>query len=178
MNMAETTAWYFGNEPGHLKALVGDARKMGQIIGRSRRILLVSGPKIAEDGGAPAIPVVKSIPFTSLVMSPMTRPLAKEDGDIKPDAFMNVLEVMDRVRDPFWKGFDGEGRYDLIIFIGMDYYFASQMFSLLKHFGHGVKSMSLEPYYQPNASYSFTNLTQELWEAEIKKLAEALGGVA
>jgi acetyl-CoA decarbonylase/synthase complex subunit epsilon len=175
--MAETTAWYFGNEPGHLKALVGDARKMGQIIGRSKRILLVVGPKIAEDGGAPAVPVVKSIPSTSLVMSPKTRPVVREDGEMNPDAFMNVLEVMDRVRDPFWKGFDGEGRYDLIIFVGMDYYFASQMFSLLKHFGHGVKSMSLEPHYQPNASYSFTNLTQELWEGEMKKLAEALGGV-
>lgn len=177
MKMPETTAWYFGNEPGHLKALVGDARKMSQIIGRSRRILLVVGPRVVDDC-APAMPVVKSIPHASLVMSPKTRPMVMGDGEIKPDAYMNVLEVMDRVRDPFWKGFDGQGRYDLIIFVGMDYYFASQMFSLLKHFGHGVKSMSLGPLYQPNASYSFTNLTQDLWEGEMVKLAELLGGNA
>jgi CO dehydrogenase/acetyl-CoA synthase complex epsilon subunit len=173
--MAETTAWYFGNEPGHLKALVGDALQMSKIIGRSSRIMLVTGPKLAEEGGAPAIQVVRSVPHTTLVMSPKTRPFAAGE-DVHPDVYMNVLEVMDRVRDPYWKGFDGGGRYDLIIFVGMDYYFASQMFSLIKHFGHGTKSMSLEPRYQPNASYSFGNLNQELWEEEIGKLPGLLGG--
>jgi len=173
--MAETTAWYFGNEPGHLKALVGDAVQMDRVIGRSSRIMLVAGPKVADEGWAPAISVVRSVPHTTLVMSPKTRSVAAGE-DIHPDAYMNVLEVMDRVRDPYWKGFDGGGRYDLIIFVGMDYYFASQMFSLIKHFGYGAKSMSLEPRYQPNASYSFGNLNQKLWEEEIEKLSKLLGG--
>jgi acetyl-CoA decarbonylase/synthase complex subunit epsilon len=174
--MAAATPWYPGNDPGHVKALVSNAERMARIISRARRILLVTGPLVA--GCKPAISVMKAIPSTCLVASPTTRPAISKEKGIEPVAYMNVLEVMDRVRDPDWRGFDGKGRYNLVILLGMDYYYASQMFSLMKHFGQGVKTMSLDGYYQPNATYSLSNLRGRLWDSEIAKVAELLGGEA
>ena len=173
--MSEATPWYHGNEPGGPKAMVGDADRMGKVIGRAKRILVVTGPRIGSDGGA-LYGVAKVVPKTDFVASPSTRPTISTEIGFEPDAYMNVLEVMDRLRDPYWKGFDGKGRYDLVILMGMDYYYESQMFSLMKHFGHGVKAMSLDRRYQPNASYSFGNLARETWERELHGLAESMGG--
>lgn len=176
--MSYVTPWYLGNDPGHTRAEVADADKMGKVISRARRILLVTGPRVpnGQDVSNPHLSLIRAIPSTSLVVSPVTRPAMSDTEGIEPDAFMNVLEVMDRVRDPDWPGFDGKGRYDLIILMGMDYYYASQMLSLMKHFGHGVETMSLEQKYQPNAGYSFSNLTSALWEEEMVKLTQLLGG--
>ncbi len=171
--MSEATPWFLGNDPGHLKAAVADSERMSRIMSRAKRILTVVGPEVGE--GA-QLSVVGAIPGAGLVASPKTRPLLASLDGIKPDAYMNVLEVVDRLRDPDWPGFDGKGRYDLVIFLGMDYYYASQMLSSIKHFGHGTRTISLQRYYQPNASYSMPNLSPALWETEMGKLACLLRG--
>lgn len=174
--MAQASSYYHGNEPGHIRASVADGERMGKIIGRSRRILLVSGPRIDGKDSSPMTEVIRTLPASTMVASPRTRGFMAQQDGVEPDAYMNVLEVMDRVRDPYWKGFDGGGRYDLVILLAMDYYYASQMFSLMKHFGYGVKSMSLDSRYQPNASYSFSNLSPEAWRGELAKLTGMFGG--
>ncbi len=172
--MSESTPWFLGNDPGHVRAVVADADRMSKIISRARRILTVLGPEISDDGAM--LSVVRAIPSSSLVASPRTRPLMAVASGVKPDVYMNVLEVMDRLRDPDWQGFDGKGAYDLVIFLGMDYYYASQMFSLMKHFGRGVGTVSLGRHYQPNARYSFSNLVPATWHAQMQRLAGLLRG--
>ena len=174
MSLPDATPWFLGNEPGHARAVVADSESMSKIILRARRILTVLGPKIPSDGTA--LSVARAIPSASLVASPRTRPLMAAASGVEPDLYMNVLEVMDRLRDEEWKGFDGKGPYDLVILFGMDYYYASQMFSLMKHFDRGTRTISLDRYYHPNAGYSLPNLGPAVWESEMKKLAGLLRG--
>ena len=39
-----------------------------------------------------------------------------------PAAFMNAMEISQRVGDPTWQGLDGKGHPDLVMYVGMPYY--------------------------------------------------------
>jgi anaerobic carbon-monoxide dehydrogenase, CODH/ACS complex subunit epsilon len=68
--------------------------------------------------------------------------------------------------DPQWQGLDGKGGYDLVAFLGITYYYASQAMSALKNFSK-VKVISIDRYYHPNASMSFGNLKKDVFIAAL-----------
>lgn len=76
---------------------------------------------------------------------------------------MPAVEAGHRLSDHKWKGLDGKGPYDLAIFAGLPYYMSWTILSGLKHFAPHVKTLTLDNAYQPNASYSFTNLSTKEW---------------
>jgi acetyl-CoA decarbonylase/synthase complex subunit epsilon len=53
---------------------------------------------------------------------------------------------------------DGKGQYDVVIFMGIFYKFASAMFSTLKNFNRDNKRVSIDRYYHVNADMTFGNL--------------------
>ena len=57
-----------------------------------------------------------------------------------------------------WQGLDGKGQYDVVIFMGIFYKFASAMFSALKNFNRDIKRVSIDRYYHVNADMTFGNL--------------------
>jgi acetyl-CoA decarbonylase/synthase complex subunit epsilon len=61
------------------------------------------------------------------------------------------------------------GNVDTIFLAGFSYYFASNIFSHFKHFSK-ITTVSIERFYQPNATYSFPNLTPKRWEQFIQDL--------
>jgi len=85
--------------------------------------------------------------------------------------YYNLHELTNCLRDPNWKGLDGAGNYDFVIFYGIIYYYASQMLSCLKNFATEplMRTVSIDRYYHPNARMSFTNIMPRM-EDEYKAM--------
>jgi acetyl-CoA decarbonylase/synthase complex subunit epsilon len=94
----------------------------------------------------------------------------------QPNASMSAMDIGNRLQDPSWKGLDGKGVYDLALFMGLPYYMEFVILSALKHFSQNLKTMSLDRYYTPHATWSFPNLKiadwRESFEIILSKLEE------
>ena len=79
--------------------------------------------------------------------------------------------------DDEWQGFDGKGKYDVVLFLGFIPYYLSRMLSALKHFSK-VTTISIDQFYQPHAKFSFTNLTRnkELHYRMLDEIINLIGG--
>ena len=94
----------------------------------------------------------------------------------EPAAFMNAMEIGQRVVDPEWQGLDGKGHPDLVLFIALPYYVESLMLSGLKHFAPDLKTMTLDNLFHVHASWSFPNATLEEWAANLKVMTSKFNG--
>jgi acetyl-CoA decarbonylase/synthase complex subunit epsilon len=94
----------------------------------------------------------------------------------KPAAFMSAMDIGQRVVDPHWKGLDGKGGYDLVMFVGLPFYMEELILSGLMHFAPGQKTMTLDNLYHPHASWSFPNATLEEWAANLKVMTSKFEG--
>ena len=61
----------------------------------------------------------------------------------EPAGFMSAMDIGNRIVDPSWKGLDGNGAYDLVIFVGLPFYMEELMLSGLMHFAPEQKTMTL-----------------------------------
>jgi acetyl-CoA decarbonylase/synthase complex subunit epsilon len=116
----------------------------------------------------------KAIGACTTSSSPSVLNALREGGlDAKP---FSPLELSERLGDPSWMGLDGKGRHDLAIFLGFRYYYSWLMLSGLKSFAREhLKTFSLDPYYQPHASYSLPNFpVKARWASFMEGLATAL----
>ena len=89
---------------------------------------------------------------------------------------MNAMDIGNRLKDPTWNGLDGKGPYDVALFMGLPYYMEFVILSGLKHFSKNLKTISLDRYYNPHASWSFPNLKTEEWNLSIETIINNLGG--
>lgn len=97
----------------------------------------------------------------------------REKG-IEPAAVMPVMMVADRLCDPTWKGILGEGQHDLLLLAGLPYYLEWTVLSGLKNFAPGLKTITLDNVYHPNASWSFSNLSAKTWREQLASLIDHL----
>jgi acetyl-CoA decarbonylase/synthase complex subunit epsilon len=51
-------------------------------------------------------------------------------------------------------------KVDLVVYLGFLPYYLSRMLSALKHFSD-IKTIAIDEFYHPHASFSFTNLTKD-----------------
>ncbi|WP_457612363.1 CO dehydrogenase/acetyl-CoA synthase complex subunit epsilon [Methanocaldococcus sp.] len=93
---------------------------------------------------------------------------------LEPDAKIGLIDLINNLKNPYWEGFDGRGNYDLILFIGVPYYIATQGLSTLKHFAPHLRTITLCRFMHPNADYSFPNLSNEEWLDYLNKLKNLL----
>jgi acetyl-CoA decarbonylase/synthase complex subunit epsilon len=154
---------YFpGNVPGIKTALAVNSKQAAKIIQRADRRIVVTGSQLKE--------VDEAIKLSdgALVVAPSTLPQFKERG---VDAVhMNKVNITNLLQDRSqWKGLDGKGPYNLAIYMGSPYYFESQMLSCLKHFS-SCKTISVSRFHQPNATYSFNNMSEEKWKIALADL--------
>jgi acetyl-CoA decarbonylase/synthase complex subunit epsilon len=94
----------------------------------------------------------------------------------QPAAFMNAMEIGQRVVDPEWMGLDDKGHPDLVILVGLPYYVESLMLSGMKHFAPELKTMTIDNLYHVHASWSFPNATLEDWAANLKVMTSKFNG--
>jgi acetyl-CoA decarbonylase/synthase complex subunit epsilon len=89
-------------------------------------------------------------------------------------SWMPIMDISNRLRDPNWQGLDGQGRYDLVLLIGFQYYLEWVTLSGFKHFAPHLKTISLGRYHQPHANWSFPNVTPVDWERQLKSIVKQL----
>ena len=95
--------------------------------------------------------------------------------DFKPTAWMSAMDIGNRLKDPSWKGLDGKWQYDLALFMGLPYYMQFVILAGLKHFSTNLKTISLDRYYNPHATWSFPNLSVKDWKENIEIIVNKLG---
>lgn len=179
--MARAEPWQRAEIPGPVRALViTKPEVVVALLERAKRPILVVGHEAAEVELGP----VKAIDFVIRIAEGGNIPVVatahtvrefKERG-FMPGAWMPVMDIANRLRDPSWRGLDGGGRYDLALFVGIPYYMEWLVLSGLKHFSPNLKSVSLDRYYQPHASWSFPNLSKEEWHKSLELIIDKLGG--
>lgn len=94
----------------------------------------------------------------------------------QPASWMPAMDIGDRLRDPLWNGLDGNGPYDLVLFMGLPYYMEFVILAGLKHFSTNLKTISLDRFYNPHATWSFPNLSVKDWNENFEIIINKLEG--
>ena len=89
---------------------------------------------------------------------------------------MSAMDIGNRLQDAEWQGLDGKGHYDLVLFMGLPYYMGFVILSGLKHFAQELTTMCLDRFYNPNASWSFPNLSSKKWYNTFEAIVSKVGG--
>jgi len=155
-----------GNIPGPKMARAVMPAIPGKMLAKARRPLLIVGSEIHDDEVlARVVKMGKAgIQIASIGDS------YKYLGDKGLDAhYANMHALASYLCDPQWPGFDGKGGYDLVVFFGITYYYASQAISALKNFSN-IKVISIDKYYHPNADMSFGNLKKDVFIAALDEV--------
>ena len=155
--------------------LIEDAAEYADFIKKSKRPLLVIGPLLLEslpDGKLLleyALDIAKAarIPICATAQ---TRGKVVELG-VQPDCLYDVVEIVNALKDPDWRGVKREGNHDLVLFFGIRSDLGSQGLSTLKHFAPHLKTMTLCKHYFPHASYSLPNFKKDAkWQEFLESL--------
>ncbi|MDR0373054.1 MAG: CO dehydrogenase/acetyl-CoA synthase complex subunit epsilon [Nitrososphaerota archaeon] len=142
------------------------------MIKRAQRPLLIVGSQIVDRWmeGKQAIEYIIELANASKIQVVATAHMVREfiNRGYTPAAYMNAMEISQRVGDPAWMGLDGKGRPDLVIYVGMPYYMEALILSGLKHFAPDLKTMTIDNMYHVHASWSFPNASLEEWASNLK----------
>jgi acetyl-CoA decarbonylase/synthase complex subunit epsilon len=173
--------WQTAEIPGPKKAMVITKPEVAAaMIKRAKHPILIVGHKAAEIAfedkrlidfaielaRKAKIPVVATAHTVSEFLS----------RGYKPDGWMPAVDIGNRLTDSTWIGLDGNGPYDLALFLGLPYYMGWTILNGLKHFAPHVKTIALDNVYQPNASWSFPNITLKDWIESLKVIIEKVEG--
>lgn len=152
-----------------------DAKALARIIKKAARALLVIGPRaLAVDvDGRSFIEYLVEIARAGQIPICATAHTKKKllEMGSTPESTYDLVEIINSLKDPAWKGVAGRGCHDLVLFGGVRADLANQGLSTLKHFAPHLKTMTLCKYYYPNATFSLPNFGTD---AEWKALLEAL----
>ena len=99
--------------------------------------------------------------------------LFKERG-VNQAYSMPLMSLGDRLRSENWEGFDGKGPYDIILFVGHQYYLAWLVLSGLKNFASDLTTISISASYQPNASWSLGSMSHEKWMEQLDEIVKQM----
>jgi len=172
--------WQTAEIPGPTKALV--ITKPEVVVAMAKRakrpILIVGHEAVEADLGKEkmidfAISMAKAGRIPVVATAHTVGEFIKKK--FPPTAWMPAVDIANRLQDPDWKGLDGKGQYDLALFTGIPYYMEWVILSSLKHFSQNLKTISLDRFYQPHASWSFPNLSVKDWSENLRVIVEKLG---
>lgn len=172
---AKTTLGQTAEIAGPKKAfVVPKPEVVAAMVKRSRRPLLVVGSEAmkAQTKDGDLIDTATRLHRKGKVTIVATGHLISEFRNRKVEGVnsMPLMNLGDRLKDPDWKGFDGKGQYDLVIFAGLRYYLEWLVLNGLKHFATGLTTISLDASYHPNASWSLGNMSEEEWKEALDNI--------
>jgi acetyl-CoA decarbonylase/synthase complex subunit epsilon len=175
----EDSPWQTGNYPGEHQAKLVTPEVAAKLIKKAKRPLFVGGSLLLGDlNGKPLIDYAMEIAKASkmpVVAVAHTKKKFLENG-FHPTASMPVINLVDRLKDPEWKGVKGEGQHDLVVFMGVLYYMGSQGLSTLKHFAPHLTTITICRFFHPNANFSFGNMDDKKWTESLNTLIKNLKG--
>jgi len=150
------------------------------MVKRAKRPILVVGHLAAEDYSDDvkmidyAIRMSKAARIPVVATAHMINEFRKRG--FQPATWMSAMDIGNRLQDPEWKGLDGKGPYDLALFMGLPYYMQFVILSAMKHFSTNLKTISLDRFYNPHATWSFPNLSVKDWNESFETIVSNLGG--
>jgi acetyl-CoA decarbonylase/synthase complex subunit epsilon len=177
--MATAEPWQKAEIAGPTKALViTKPEVVVAMIKKAKRPILIVGHEATDPEEKQMLNIAIRLAKTGKIPLVATAHIVGEflKKGFQPAAFMPVVDIANRLTDPEWKGLDGNGQYDLAMFMGITYYMEWLIFSALKHYGNGLKTISLDRYYHPHASWAFPNLAAETWSQNLEMIITKLGG--
>jgi len=148
--------WIVSYVPGHKEAIVVNANGAARIIKRAERPAMVIGSTINE----------KMIEYAKKMQN-LGIEIISSCSSAKFFENVKCTTVLEAIRD-----IKEEEKYDLVIFLGIRYFFTYHLLSALKNYK--VKTLDISGKFQPNASYSFDNLSEKEWEESMEKLIKLL----
>jgi acetyl-CoA decarbonylase/synthase complex subunit epsilon len=156
----KATSWVRTQESGPKKAIPVLPDAASRIIKKAKRPALVIGSKINDVDGVLDRVIALQKTGIDIVATGHSIKFLLDKGT---DAFhAGVVEVTNMLTDPGWEGIDGKGQPDLVMVMGVHLDLTNQTFSTLKNFTE-IESMCVDRYFMPNATYSFPNVTEDIW---------------
>jgi acetyl-CoA decarbonylase/synthase complex subunit epsilon len=150
------------------------------MIKKAKRPILIVGHHAAEGYSDDVKMVDYAIRLSKAAGIPIVATAHTVSEFIKRDfqsaAFMPAMDIGSRLSDPEWQGLDGKGPYDLALFMGLPYYMEFVILAGLKHFSTSLKTISLDRFYNPHATWSFPNLSVKDWNESFEIMLSKLGG--
>ncbi len=150
------------------------------MVKRAKRPILVVGHLAAEDYSDDVKMIDYAIRMSKTAGIPVVATAHTISEFIKRDfhsvACMPAMDIGNRLVDPEWKGLDGECPYDLALFMGLPYYMEFVILAGLKSFATNLKTISLDRFYDPHATWSFPNLQVKDWKESFEIILSKLGG--
>lgn len=176
--MATAEAWQRAEIGGPTKAsVIPKPEVLVAMLKRAKRPILIVGHKAVQvTEGEPYIDSVIRIAKAGNIPVVATAHIVGEfvKRGFQPAAWMPAVDITARLRDPSWTGLDGNGQYDFAVFTGIPYYMEWMLLSGLKHFATHLKTVSLDRFYQPQASWSFPNTSLKDWNSHLETIANQL----
>lgn len=174
-------SWQKAEIPGPKKALlIMKPEVVVAMVKRAKRPILVVGHLAAEEYSEDVKMIDYAIQMSKTAGIPVVATAHVVNEFIKrgfqPAAFMPAMDIGDRLADAEWKGLDGGGPYDLALFMGLPYYMEFVILAGLKHFSKNLKTISLDRFYSPHATWSFPNLSVKNWNESFEIIISKLGG--
>jgi len=173
--------WQKAEIAGPTKALViTKPEVVVAMIKRAKRPILVVGHLATKTGSENgkmidyAIRLNKNTGIPVVATAHTAREFVKQG--FQPVTSMSAMDIGNRLKDSTWNGLDGKGPYDLALFMGLPYYMEFVILAGVKHFSKNLKTISLDRYYNPHASWSFPNLKVEAWNQSFETIINKLGG--
>jgi anaerobic carbon-monoxide dehydrogenase, CODH/ACS complex subunit epsilon len=170
--MIRNSPWQRSNIPGPSLGIGIDSDVASRIIRRSKRPILLVGAAFLESGEELVNWAVR-LSQTGIPVVATSHSAKAFLGKGVVTASLSVSDAVNLFKDEAWEGFDGKGNYDLVLFLGIEYWLLSQMASTLKNFAQ-IESINLTRFTQPNTTYSFPNLSEPLWWEYLEDLVQRL----
>lgn len=155
---------------GPKQALLVTPETAEMMLQKAKRPLMVIGPLI-NDSPVQTLATQIAEKWNIPIVSTGDAFKSLNEAGVSSKSY-GVVEIVNLLKDQNWKGINGEGSHDLVIFIGVIYYIGSQGLSTLKHFAPHLKTLTICKFFHSNADASFPNMKDEEWLKYLKKLTE------
>ena len=146
-------------------------------LNKAKRPLVIVGHRVAypDNEDTPYLDYVIRFAKTRKIPIAATGHTVKAFLEVKHPvvSWLSAMDVVNRVIDPEWQGFDGKGPYDLVFMTGLPQEMTSLLLNAIKHYTR-IKSILLDRFFVPNASLSYPNLREKKWLKELDALIEGL----
>lgn len=168
--------WLKGDiPPGPIKAaVITDISRIAEIIKKNiGREAILAGPMIKDVENIVGDVVGHLIELSTAVKAPIITSdsiLVKRfvEKEFNNYVVMFPLEVIRKISR------NELNHYKLLILIGLRYAYGWLILNHLKHYKPEVQTLSLDPYPQPNATWTLPSLPLSLWHKNFVQLVEII----
>jgi acetyl-CoA decarbonylase/synthase complex subunit epsilon len=177
-----STPWELGNHPGPVRnAKPLSASTLKRMIKKPKNTLLIIGstPDLTGSDGELTEDSKFILEITELLVKKKitiaTTPggyKVLNDRKIPVKRHAGIVKLCKKLSDKDWDYFGQEIK--TVIIAGLPHYLQSQALSALRHNAPHLKTISLDPYYSPNADFSSPSILPRKKEEWFNELKEAV----